>query len=146
MMIRLMTEADYSKVYALWLRCAGMGLNDVDDSPEGVARFLRRNPSTCFVAEDNGCITGVILAGHDGRRGFIYHTAVDPDCRHQGVGSGLVTAALDALRAEGISKVALVVFSRNEDGNAFWEKQGFTLRDDLCYRNLALTALRRIDT
>ena len=146
MILRIMTEADYPQVYSLWLRCAGMGLNDVDDSPEGVARFLSRNPSTCFVAKDGSCVIGVILAGPDGRRGFIYHNAVDPVRRHQGVGTALVHAALTALKAEGISKVALVVFNRNHDGNAFWAKQGFTLRDDLCYRNLALTELRRIDT
>lgn len=115
-----------------------MGLNDRDDSPEGIAAFLCRNPSTCFAAEQDGRLTGCILAGHDGRRGYIYHTAVRPDCQRKGIGSALVTAALDALRAEGITKVALLVYARNGQGNAFWEKQGFTLREDLCYRNLAL--------
>ncbi len=146
MAIRLMTAADYAQVHALWLRCSGMGLNDVDDAEDGIVRYLRRNPATCFLAEEGGCVVGAILAGHDGRRGFIYHTAVDPSCRRQGVGTALVNAALSALKNEGITKVALVVFSRNDAGNAFWQKQGFTLRDDLCYRNLALTNMRRIDT
>lgn len=123
-----------------------MGLNDRDDSPEGNAAFLHRNPSTCFAAEQDGRLTGCILAGHDGRRGYIYHTAVRPDCQRKGIGSALVTAALDALRAEGITKVALLVYARNGQGNAFWEKQGFTLREDLCYRNLALCDMVRIDT
>lgn len=123
-----------------------MGLNDRDDSPEGIAAFLRRNPSTCFAAEQDGRLTGCILSGHDGRRGYIYHTAVRPDCQRKGIGSALVTAALDALRAEGITKVALLVYARNGQGNAFWEKQGFTLREDLCYRNLALCDMVRIDT
>ena len=144
--IRLMTPTDYAAVRALWLSCSGMGLNDVDDSEEGIARFLRRNPLTCFVAEKEGAICGAILSGHDGRRGFIYHTAVHPECRRSGVGSRLVDAALGALKAEGISKVALVVFARNEEGNAFWERQGFILREDIVYRNRGLRELIRMDT
>lgn len=145
-MIRLMQLADYDAVYALWLSCAGMGLNDLDDSREGIAKYLARNPDTCFVAEENGKILGVILAGNDGRRGYIYHTAVSPAERGRGIGTQLVNAALSALKACGIHKVALVAFSRNETGNAFWEKQGFTLRNDLSYRNRALSDLHRIDT
>lgn len=145
-MIRLMQLVDYDAVYALWLSCAGMGLNDLDDSREGIAKYLARNPDTCFVAEENGKILGMILAGNDGRRGYIYHTAVSPAERGRGIGTQLVNAALSALKACGIHKVALVAFSRNETGNAFWEKQGFTLRNDLSYRNRALSDLHRIDT
>lgn len=146
MIIRKLEIADYDQLYALWLSCKGMGLNDIDDSREGIVRYLRRNPDTCFAAEENGRIVGAIMAGHDGRRGYIYHTAVSPEQRHCGVGSALVEASLAALEAEGITKVALVVFSRNEDGNAFWEKQGFTQRGDLAYRNRALVRLVRRDT
>ena len=145
-MIRTMTIADYEKVYALWLSCQGMGLNTLDDSREGIARFLRRNPNTCLVEEQEGEIRGVIMAGQDGRRGYIYHTAVSPACRHQAIGTLLVSAVLNALKGEGISKVALVVFSRNQAGNAFWEKQGFTVREDLTYRNRTLMEMTRIDT
>lgn len=146
MEIRKMTICDYDEVYALWLSCTGMGLNNLDDSREGIGRYLRRNPDTCFVAVREQQIVGVILSGHDGRRGFIHHTAVHPDCRGTGIGTALVTAALEALRGEGINKVALVVFERNSGGNAFWEKLGFTAREDLVYRNRALTELTRIDT
>ena len=141
-----MTIEDYDQVYDLWLSCKGMGLNNVDDTREGIVKYLKRNPETCFVAEDDGKIVGVIIAGNDGRRGYIYHTAVHPDCRHQGIGTALVNAALDALKSVGINKVALVVFSRNEDGNAFWEKMDFTERHDLSYRNKALVDIVRMDT
>ncbi len=146
MNIRLMGPADYDRVYALWLSCKGMGLNDVDDSREGIGRYLARNPQTCFVAEEEGCIIGVILSGHDGRRGFIHHTAVSPDCRCRGIGKTLVERALAALAGQGITKVALVVFARNQTGNGFWEKMGFSAREDLVYRNRALVVLRRMDT
>lgn len=128
------------------MACTGTGLNTIDDSREGIARYLKRNPNTCFVSEHDRTITGAILAGHDGRRGYIYHTAVNPAYRHQGIGTALVNAALHALANEGIIKVALVVFSRNDAGNAFWERLGFTARGDLTYRNKALRAITRIDT
>ena len=128
------------------MACTGMGLNTIDDSREGIARYLKRNPNTCFVSEHDRTITGAILAGHDGRRGYIYHTAVNPAYRHQGIGTALVNAALHALANEGIIKVALVVFSRNDAGNAFWERLGFTARGDLTYRNKALRAITRIAT
>lgn len=137
---------DYEAVYALWLSCAGMGLNSVDDSREGIARYLERNPRTCFVAEEAGRVVGAILTGHDGRRGYISHTAVAGTQRRRGVGRALVEAALAALRDERISKVNLVVFARNAAGNAFWERMGFTTREDLTYRNRALVEMTRIDT
>ena len=145
-MIRKMVISDYAEVYNLWLSCKGMGLNDVDDSENGIAKFLERNPDTCFVAERDNKIIGVIMVGTDGRRGYIYHTAVHPSCRNQGIGSRLVETAMDALKQLGISKVALVVFERNKSGNAFWEKQGFTVRTDITYRNKSLVEMIRIDT
>ena len=146
MNIRLMTTDDYGAVYALWLSCKGMGLNNIDDSEAGIEKYLLRNPDTCFVAEENNIIVGVILAGNDGRRGYIHHTAVNPEYRGRGIGSALVEHALKSLKQCGISKVALVAFARNEIGNAFWERMGFTLREDLVYRNKSLTELTRIDT
>lgn len=146
MNIRLMTIEDYDKVYSLWLSCKGMGLNDLDDSREGIARFLQRNPDTCFIAEESVDIVGVIIAGNDGRRGYIYHTAVREEQRGNGIATALVDEALGALRRCGINKVALVVFDRNTLGNGFWESRGFTARCDLVYRNKALVEIQRIDT
>lgn len=146
MKIRKMTIADYDGVYDLWITTPGMGLNDIDDSREGIGKYLVRNPETCFVAEDGERIAGVIIAGHDGRRGYIYHTAVRTSCRRKGVGQLLLEHTLVALEKEGISKVALVAFEKNEIGNAFWEKMGFVSRDDLVYRNRAIKELKRIDT
>lgn len=146
MNIRKMTINDYDDIYALWLSCAGMGLNNLDDSREGIARFLARNPDTCFVAVDGEKIVGVIMAGNDGRRGFIYHTAVAPEYRNQGIGAKMVDRTMLALKDCGINKAALVVFERNQAGNGFWEKQGFTVREDLVYRNKSITEMVRIDT
>lgn len=146
MEIRKMAIEDYDGVYQLWITTPGMGLNDVDDSRSGIEKYLKRNPDTCFVAEKEGRIVGVIISGNDGRRGYIYHTAVAVSERKQGIGRSLVHAAMAALEQEGINKAALVVFKRNDNGNAFWEKCGFTTREDLVYRNKTIREFMRIDT
>jgi ribosomal protein S18 acetylase RimI-like enzyme len=127
--IRVMTSQDYDAVYALWMRSKNMGFNNLDDSREGVDRLLRRNPNTSFVAMDGEKLTGVILSGQDGRRGYIYHMCVAEAYRRQGIGSKLVERCLTALKAEGINKVALLVFNRNEAGNAFWTGIGWKKSD-----------------
>lgn len=137
--IRLMTISDYDEIYKIWSMTPGLGLRRADDSREGIEKYLKRNPSTCFVAETDDKIIGGILSGHDGRRGYISHTVVLPEYRGHGVGTRLVKSALSALAAENINKVALVVFADNVDGNAFWEKLGFSPRHDLVYRNKIIT-------
>lgn len=146
MKVRNMTIQDYEAVYDLWIHTPGMGLNDLDDSKEGIEKYLKRNPDTCFVAEEDNQIVGAIMSGNDGRRGFIHHTVVKQDKQKTGVGRLLVSAAMNALEKEGINKVALLVFARNEGGNAFWEKMGFDIRTDVVYRNKCICELKRIDT
>ena len=144
--IRVMNIEDYDGIYDLWINTPGMGLNTTDDSREGIDKYLKRNPTSSFVAEDDGKIIGVIMSGHDGRRGYIHHTAVLPDYRNQGIAKKLVDNAMNALDKEGINKVGLVAFERNEIGNGFWENIGFVVRDDLVYRNKNIHELQRIDT
>lgn len=138
MEIKSMSIEDYDSVYQLWANTQGMGMRSFDDSFEGINKFSKRNPSTNFIAQEGNKIIGVILCGHDGRRGYIYHTAVSADYRGRGIGRALVDAVIDALKKEGINKAALVVFSSNELGNKFWQALGFDKRDDLIYRNLSI--------
>lgn len=138
MTIRTMAASDYEAALALWNECAGLGLSERDDSREGIAAFLARNPRTCFIAEEEGVLAGTILAGHDGRRAHIYHAAVAARFRGRGIARALVEKACDALRTEGIPKAALVTFSDNADGNVFWERCGFHERRDLSYRDRKL--------
>ncbi len=137
-MIRVMTIEDYEAVYALWKRIKGFAIRSLDDSREGVARFLNRNPATSVVAEEDGKIVGAILCGHDGRRGCLYHVCVDPDYRMRGIGTAMVVYAMNALRREKISKVSLIAFTQNDVGNAFWRRIGWTRREDLNYYDFVL--------
>ena len=133
--IRTMKMDDYKEAYNIWTETEGMGLRSLDDSEEGIGRFLKRNPSTCFICRSGETLAGVILCGHDGRRGYIYHAVVDKAFRRRGIGKALVKNVVNALKKEGIHKTALVVFLKNEKGNLFWESLGFTERHDLIYRN-----------
>ena len=135
--IRRMKPDDYDKALALWVGCGGVRLRSVEDSRAGFEAFLARNPGTCFAAQKDGVLVGTILAGHDGRRGYLYHLAVADAFRRRHIGTDLVSRAAEALRREGIQKTALVALAENEDGNAFWERLGFTTRDDLVYRDKA---------
>lgn len=133
-----MTIDDYYNVYQLWTNTEGMGMRNLDDSFEGIERLLKRNPTTNYIARVENKIIGVILCGHDGRRGYIYHTAVKTDYRDNGIGKKLVNTVIEALNKEEINKVALVVFDSNDLGNKFWQSLSFHKRDDLIYRNLSI--------
>ena len=137
-MVRIMTIEDYEGVYALWKKIKGFGIRSIDDSKEGVARFLKRNPTTSVVAEKDGRIVGSILCGHDGRRGCLYHVCVDEDYRRHGIGKRMVVFAMKALKEEKINKVSLITFTENDIGNAVWNTIGWTERLDLNYYDFTL--------
>lgn len=137
--VRLMTKEDYEGVRALWMTIHGFAIRSIDDSREGVERFIDRNPSTSVVAvSDSGEIVGAILCGHDGRRGCLYHVCVREDYRRKGIGKEMVVFCMNALKAEGINKVSLIAFTKNDIGNAFWNCIGWTKRLDLNYYDFTL--------
>ena len=138
MTIRTMTIEDYEEVYALWKSIRGFAMRSLDDSREGVERFLGRNPVSSVVAEEDGKIVGSILCGHDGRRGCLYHVCVHRDYRMRGIGKAMVVHAMNALKQEQISKVSLIAFTKNDIGNAFWNRIGWTKRLDLNYYDFVL--------
>ena len=120
-MIRVMTIDDYDEVYALWKKIRGFGIRSIDDSREGVDRFLKRNPTTSVVAVKDGKIVGV-----------------DEAYRRHGIGRDMVVHAMKALQAEQINKVSLIAFTKNDIGNAFWNTIGWTERLDLNYYDFTL--------
>ena len=130
-LIRTMELEDYEQVYKLWTEIKGFGIRSIDDSREGVERFLKRNPTTSVVAVQNGRIIGNILCGHDGRTGFFYHVCVAREYRKHGIGCRMVRQAIEALEREGVSKVSLIAFKQNLVGNAFWQGIGWTEREDI---------------
>ena len=137
-MIKIMTIEDYKGVYELWMKIRGFGIRSVDDSYEGIKRFLERNPLTSVVAIEDDKVVGSILCGHDGRRGCFYHVCVDEGYRRRGIGRLMVVTAMEALKEEQINKVSLIAFAKNDVGNAFWNTIGWVERQDLNYYEFTL--------
>ena len=138
MKIREMKIEDYDQVYALWKTIKGFGIRSVDDSKEGIERFLKWNPGLSVVAEENGEIVGAILCGSDGRRGCLYHVCVHKEYRRQGIGKTMVVWCMEKLKELQINKVSLIAFTQNDIGNAFWKEIGWTKREDLNYYDFTL--------
>lgn len=145
MILRTMTLEDYYQVHKLWTGIKGFAIRTIDDSKEGVERFLKRNPETSVVAEEDGHIIGSILCGHDGRRGCMYHVCVAEEYRQNGVGHKMALEVMKRLQKEGISKVNLIAFKSNTVGNEFWSKTGWTYRNDINYYDFNLNDVNSVN-
>ncbi len=129
--LRPMTLDDYEVVFALWQSIPGIGLS-VSDERDAIAAFLERNPEfSAVVTSAQAGIVGVVLCGHDGRRGYLHHLAVQPQYRKRGIAKMLVEHSLNLLREAHIPKCNIFLFRSNESGNAFWRHNGWVTRDDL---------------
>lgn len=130
--------AHYDDVYTLWEQSDGVELSGAD-ARKNIAAYLQRNPGMSFVAIRNGAVVGSILCGHDGRRGYIHHLAVNADCRRQGIGGRLAARCLESLASQGIQKCHLFIVHKNSRGKGFWESIGWEIRKDIgvISRNIA---------
>jgi len=122
--IRALIARDLPAVRKLWTQTKGIEIAEGDSLP-CLNGFLRRNQGTSHIAIGNGKVVGALLAGHDGRRGFLYHLAVDSTFRRAGIGHKLVDRSLAALKAKGIVRVLLLVAHDNRTGIKFWKNQGW---------------------
>lgn len=129
-MIREMNINDYEEVIDLWKKTEGVGLSE-SDSKQHIQTFLNRNKGLSNVYIKNDIIVGAVLCGHDGRRGYIHHLAVDKKYRGNKIGSHLISTCLDELEKTGVLKCHLFVFNQNQLGKLFWKGTGWSLRDNL---------------
>ena len=116
--------SDYDAAVQIWQRVEGIEIAEADDR-KGVAEFLARNPRLSRVAIDGCAVVGAALCGHDGRRGHIYHLAVDPAYQGRGLGKRLLDECLDGLRRAGTQRVIIMVAGDNQRGEEFWERRGW---------------------
>lgn len=128
---------DYDDAYRLWESAKGIGLSSAD-SRDAIARYLARNPGMSSAARADGRLVGAVLAGHDGRRGFLHHLAVAADRRGRGTGRALVERSLERLKALGIAKCHIFLMNDNDQGRGFWTAIGWQPRSDIgiCSRSL----------
>jgi len=122
--IREFFISDYDVAIELWQRVEGLEIAEGDDR-EGVAQFLARNRGLSRVATDGSAIVGIALCGHDGRRGHIYHLAVDPAYQGRGLGKRLLDESLADLRRAGLKRVIIMVADDNRRGSEFWKRRGW---------------------
>ena len=115
---------DYDAAIRLWRRVEGLEIAEGDDR-EGLAQFLKRNRGLSRVAIDGAAVVGVALCGHDGRRGYVYHLAVDPAYQRCGLGRRLLDECLNGLRSAGVKRVIIMVADDNQRGAEFWKRQGW---------------------
>ena len=127
---RVMQIDDYLEAMDLWRRSSGIRLRGAD-SVEATERYLLRNPGLSFIAAADLRLVGTIMGGHDGRRGYIQHLAVDEPFRNRGIASHLVSICVEALRREGIAKSHIFVLRENELAIKFWERRGWIIRQDI---------------
>lgn len=127
---RTMTINDYEAAIALWSESEGVRLRDAD-SREGIEKYLLRNPGLSFVAEVEGELVGTIMAGHDGKRGYVQHLSVANSHRRLGIATRLVSLCMEALKREGIQKSHLMILPENEAAQTFWASQGWVYRSDI---------------
>jgi ribosomal protein S18 acetylase RimI-like enzyme len=124
------SPSDYDEVMALWQATEGLTLREAD-SRDAVTRYLARNPRLSFIARDGGRVVGAVLGGTDGRRGYLQHLAVAPTHRHQGLGRSLAARVLEGLGILGIAKCHLFIRREHVEAREFWERSGWTVRDDV---------------
>ena len=132
MEISVIRAQDYSVIYDILSQVSHSGIR-VEDDYDGFERFLLRNPNSNFVARVDNRIVGILIAGHDGRRGHIYHTAVLDPNRSRTIGKALLDALYEAFAKESVRKVGVLVDVDNDAGHDFFTAHGFLRRDDLDY-------------
>ena len=129
---------DYANVFSLWQN-AGEGLGvGPSDQPEEIEKKCQRDPDLFLVAERDGCIVGTVIGGFDGRRGMIYHLAVAPEYRRQGLANRLMDEIETRLRQKGCSKAYLLVKKGNNVAKFLYEARGWAGMEfvDLFGKNL----------
>ena len=131
-LIREMTIQDYQDVCSLWERTEGLKLDESDEY-ENLERYLLRNPKLSYVVWDDDRIIGAVKCGQDGRRGYLYHLAVDHEYRNLGISKMLYSKCIQELKKQGIMKCTLYILCDNVDGLNYWEHNGWKVFDSNFY-------------
>ena len=124
MITRELLIGDFEDALRLWNEVEGIEICEGDSRAE-IGQYLERNPGLSRVAEEDGAIAGVVLCGHDGRRGLIYHLAVRPTWQGKGVGKLLINDCICGLQAAGIKRAIILVAGDNATGREFWLRNGW---------------------
>ncbi len=122
-------DTDLNPVLGLWVRSSpGIHLGR-SDAPEEIRKKLGRDPDLFLVAEEEGVVVGAVMGGYDGRRGMVYHLAVEPAYRGCGLGRSLMHELEQRLVAKGCLKAYLLVTRDNPEALGFYRALGWDVMD-----------------
>jgi ribosomal protein S18 acetylase RimI-like enzyme len=124
---------DYADVIKLWGN-AGPGIHlRLSDEFEEIGKKVERDPDLFLVAEHEGRIIGSVMGGFDGRRGMVYHLAVEEIYRKNGIGARLMEELEHRMKEKGCVRTYLLVTKDNLEAIQFYEKRGWEVMDLLTY-------------
>ncbi len=128
-----LTVEDHEVILTLWEQ-AGLPtrLAGRDSRAQFAAQFANGTQTVLGVRDDERLIA-VVVATHDGRKGWINRLAVHPNFRRRGLGAFLITAAERALREQGIQVIAVLIEDWNQPSLALFEDAGYVLNRDIHY-------------
>ena len=112
--VRTAEAEDYDAIAAVWLAAGLPAKLRGRDGREAFIEQLGCFPTSYLVAEIDDRVVGVVLGTHDRRKGWINRLAVPPESRRRGIAARLITSCEDALRAEGIEIIAVLIEEGNE--------------------------------
>lgn len=132
--IREMIHDDIDAALSLWRTAFNAGFSGNFDTYEVINKYLLHNPgfsSVAYTVDSN--LVGALMCGHDGRRGSIYHTAVNPQYRRMGIGHRMEERSLNKLSDSGITSGFLFINIRNPGSKEFWTDIGWDIIGDIRY-------------
>lgn len=123
--------ADYEPVFALWKGIEKGVHTGRSDTPSEIEKKLTHDPDLFLVAEADNAIVGSVIGGYDGRRGLVYHLAVNSSYRGIGIGSQLMDELESRLRSKGCLKCYLLVTTDNPEVESYYQKRGWGHMDSV---------------
>jgi len=125
--VRVCDPSDREGLVALWEVC-GL-IRPWNDPRLDIERKLRHDTDGLLVLDVDGRVTGSVMVGYDGHRGWVNYLAVEPARRRNGYGALLMSAAERRLAALGCPKINLQVRSSNDEAVAFYQRLGYATDD-----------------
>jgi GNAT superfamily N-acetyltransferase len=131
---RALTLDDYEAMMDLWRRA---GLNSIRpqgrDSPRALAAQIAGGTQHILGLEADNGLVALIVATHDGRKGWLNRLAVDPAHRGQGLARRLIASAERWLKTQGIEVLAVLIEQDNEASLQLFASAGYELSPDILY-------------